>query len=159
MELTWLDNAFWNTNDKTSVSAIAESQDKDGKVTRQVLVVNKTTPDGNENPDFVNLLEQVTVETIDANTANRAEMKAQEAAMQQQRQEEKIRAMALEQLFEAKLKAFEIDAVKNCTNRVLKSRLRKAKNQIELAAIASIIIMEEMNAEQSEEINSADSTQ
>lgn len=155
MERTWIDNAFWNTADKTSVSAIAESQSKDGKVTREVLTVSKIGPDGSENPDFIDLVNSLTEEKIDANTTERDERKARETLSHQQRQEEKIRARALEMLFDAKLKAFEIEDVKNCTDRVLKSKLRKAKNIIEVNAYATIIIMEQMNAAESE----SDSTQ
>lgn len=150
MERTWVDNAFWTTDEKAAVTAIAESTAKDGKVTRQVLTILKVGPDGSENPDFIELINSLTEEKIDANTTERAERRARDTAMQQQRQAEKIRAHALEMLFEAKLKAFEVEDVKNCTNRVLKSKLRKAKNLIEVNAYATIIIMEQMNAAESE---------
>jgi hypothetical protein len=56
--------------------------------------------------------------------------------------------MQQEQLFVAKLDAFEIDAVKNSKNRDLKSKIRKSKNFMEVTAYTVMLLMqEEANAE------------
>lgn len=152
MERTWSDNAFWTDNSKGAITAILSVVNSENQKTTQVVTVNKSNPDGSENPDFAELISQVSEEKIDQNTQERIQKKAQEAELDHQRREERARAVALEQLFEAKLKAFEIDDIKNCKDRVLKSKLRKAKNLIEVNAYATIIIMEQMKAnEESEE--------
>lgn len=145
MERTWLDNAFWNDSEQTSLTAIAETTNEDGSVTRQVLTLSKTA-NGTENPDFIEAVNSITVDKINQNTQERISRKQQEIAEEQSRREEFARAKSLEQLFEAKLKAFEIEEVKNSTNRILKSKLRKAKNQVEVNAYTAIIIMEQLNA-------------
>jgi hypothetical protein len=56
--------------------------------------------------------------------------------------------MQQEQLFAAKLDAFEIDVVKNSTNRDLKSKIRKSKTFMEVTAYTVMLLMqEETNAE------------
>ena len=47
-----------------------------------------------------------------------------------------------------KLQTFEIPQVKESTNRTLKSKIRKAKNAIEMQAYATILLMEIMNEEE-----------
>lgn len=150
MERTWSDNAFWADDSKEAVTAILTVTDSQNKKTTQVVTVNRTNPDGSENPDYSEVIDQLTEEKITINTQKRIEAKRQEEELEYQRREERARAVALEQLFDAKLKAFEIEDIKNCKDRVLKSKLRKAKNLIEVNAYATIIIMEQMNAEKEE---------
>ena len=45
----------------------------------------------------------------------------------------------------------EIEDIKNSTNRVLKAKLRKSKNTVEVNVYATMIIMENMNSESTEE--------
>ena len=40
---------------------------------------------------------------------------------------------------------FEIEEIKESTNRKLKSKIRKAKNQVEMTAYATMLLMEIMN--------------
>jgi type I restriction enzyme R subunit len=49
----------------------------------------------------------------------------------------------LERLFNSKLACFEILEIKNSKNRKLRSKIRKAKNEIELMAYTSLLVMEE----------------
>ena len=51
--------------------------------------------------------------------------------------------MQQEQLFAAKLDAFEIDLIKGSKNRELKSKIRKAKNIMEVTAYTVILLQQE----------------
>jgi len=144
---TWIDNAFWENANKTVATAILEIDSGEGQVTRQVLQVRKHAPDGSENPDWNELLSQVPSETIDGNTEARVARKEKEAQELKLKRDEYLRAQTMEQLFEAKLKAFEIEDIKNSKNRLLKSKLRKAKNTVETAAYATLIIMDKIQNE------------
>jgi hypothetical protein len=61
--------------------------------------------------------------------------------------EKKIRADAdeLKNLFDAKLKAFEIDEVQLSANKLLRSKIRKSTNIIELNAWVTAILLESLS--------------
>ena len=151
MQRKWLDNAFWsdNSKDRNHVTAILETTDDNGKKTNQVVRIGKINPEGNENPDFKEIVEQLGVDLIDGNTRERRRRKEEEQVAERQKREENQRARNLEELFNAKLKAFEIDYVKNCKDRILKSKLRKSRNVMEVTAWTSLIMMKEFENEQS----------
>jgi hypothetical protein len=67
----------------------------------------------------------------------------------EQRKIEEEKAKELQILFEAKIQAFEIEQIKNSTNRLLKSKLRKAQNLIEVNIYSMMIVMEELANEES----------
>jgi len=147
----WLDNAFWVDNSKTAVKAILETDLGGGKVDRNVHTITKTADDGTENVLWAQFFEQVSAEKVDRNTKERHDRKAKEHALETQKREETLRARQLEALFDAKLKAFEIQDIKDSKNRKLKARLRKAKNMVEVNAFATMIIMEQVNNESEEQ--------
>jgi hypothetical protein len=60
---------------------------------------------------------------------------------------EKEKAEQLQKLFEAKIQAFEVEEIKNSKNRILKAKLRKAKNLIEVNIYSMMIVMEELQNE------------
>ena len=53
----WLDNAFWETEEKKQLNCILEIKDDAGRVTRQVMLLNRTDTEGNPNPDFDEVVE------------------------------------------------------------------------------------------------------
>lgn len=144
---TWDKKSFWESYDQNRITTILTTVDDDGNSTTQQLTVSKFDVDGNENPDFKEVLDAITFETITANTNERNERKIVERAEAEQTRLEKERAKDLQNLFEAKISAFEIDAIKNSTNRVLKSKLRKAQNVIEVNVYCMMIVMEVLNNE------------
>jgi len=145
----WLDNAFWSDNsDKQNITAILEFDTLDNKKTSQVMQVPENLPNGTPNPDFSDILKAVGVEKIDINTNERLSRHQRDKHQNEQSEREHKKARELESLFNAKLKAFEIDAVKNCKDRVMKSKLRKAKNEMECMAIVTIIIMKSFEADE-----------
>ena len=147
----WMDNAFWETDEKQMLNCILEMEDDVGRVTRQVMKLRKVDEDGNENPDFVEVVEALGDDLITENTNERNSRKKREAEEKKQQELEHAKARKLEQLFNYKLEAFEIDDIKNSKNRQLKSKLRRAKNRVEVDLYAIMIVMEEMKKREEEE--------
>jgi len=141
----WFDNAFWHDIDrKNKAQAILRIIDENGRKITQELTVNKIDYEGNENPDFIELLDQVGEEKITKNTLARKEQKDREKNIETEKEKAKEQARELERLFDAKIKTLEIDQIKSSQNRELKSKLRRAKNNIELQVYAQLIVMEEL---------------
>ena len=145
----WADDSFWESYDQNRITSILTIVDEDGKETKQQLTVARFDPDGNPNPDFNEIIDQIGEEKISENTTKRNERKAKEREIQHQKQVEREKAEKLQQLFEYKIQAFEIDAIKESKNRLLKSKLRKSKNLVEVNIYSMMIVMEELNNEQS----------
>ena len=146
----WMDNAFWETDEREMLNCILEIEDDVGRVPRQVMKLRKTDDDGNDNPDFLEVVEALGEESITANTEERNARKKREAEEEKQRELEHAKARKLEQLFNYKLEAFEVDDIKNSKNRQLKSKLRRAKNKVEVDLYAIMIVMEEMKRREEE---------
>ena len=138
----WENNAFWHSEEHEEAEAILVITDDEGRDITQVLTVRKFDTQGNPNPDFEELLEQVGEEKINANTLERNERKAKEKEYDTQRQKAEQQARELEQLFDAKIKVLEIEKIKNTENKKLKTKLRRSKNMIELNMYAQLILME-----------------
>jgi hypothetical protein len=143
-ERKWLDNAFWHNDEKEMAEAILSITDESGREITQVVTVRKFDVNGNENPDFKELMEEIGEEKIDANTAERRERKSKEKEVEEQRRKAEQQAKDLEVLFDAKIKILEIDQIKNTSNKTLKSKLRRSKNVVELNLYAQLIMMEEL---------------
>ena len=118
----------------------AEFHYEDGRI---VTAVISDTDKGN--PDLAEVMQAFSVEEIEANTQraikkinSKREAEAQAAAAKSERKKQ-------EDLFAVKLKAFEIDAVKESTNRALKSKIRRAKNDFEVLAFTAAVIIDSVN--------------
>ena len=143
----WASDSFWESYDQNRITTILMITDNEGKVTKQQLTVNRYNPDGTENPDFKEIIEQITEEKVTKNTEVRKEKKEKERELNQQKHIEQEKAKKLQRLFEYKIEAFEVDEIKNSKNRLLKSKLRKAKNIVEVNIYSMMIVMEELNNE------------
>jgi hypothetical protein len=142
---TWSDTSFWESYQQDKIRTILKTTDDEGRVITQQLSVDKYAPDGSENIDFKEIISVITAQIITLNTNLRNEKKSAERAEAEQRRLEQEKARELQRLFEAKIQAFEIDSIKNSTNRILKSKLRKAANLIEVNIYSMMIVMEELN--------------
>lgn len=149
---TWVDNAFWETDEKTQLNCILELEDDVGRVTRQVMKLNRHDKEGNENPDFNEVIDALGEESVDTNTVERVERKINEKAEDEQRETEHRRARKLEELFNYKLEAFEVEEIKGSKNRKLKAKLRRAKSKIEVDLYAMMVLKEVIEAEEAEAI-------
>lgn len=139
---------FWNNDDKTSLTVLLEIEDDTGRKRTAEARVSKFAPDGSENPDFLEILNQNPEETIDDNTAKRVENKKRQSEDDERMYKEREQAKKLENLFNSKLEVFEIEEVKNSKNRKLKAKIRRAKNIPEMMAYAIMLMQEELNNEQ-----------
>ena len=144
----WLDNAFWETPEKNELNCILELEDDLGRQTRQVMRLNKLDKQGNPNPDYDEVVEVLGEELIDKRTEERRIRKKQEKEEKQRRDVEHARARKLEDLFNYKMEVFEIDEVKVCKNRPMKSKLRRAKSKIEVDLYAMMILQEHIANEE-----------
>lgn len=136
-----IENPYWANKEKQHVIAEFYYPDTGKRVTASIM------NDGT-NRDFDELLKKYSVEQIDANTKKRVDDRNEQIKHNIERQKVDKTRMQQEQLFAAKLDAFEIDVVKNSKNRDLKSKIRKAKNIMEVTAYTVMLLQqEESNAE------------
>ena len=140
----WASDSFWESYDQNRITSVLMTTDDDGRVTKQQLTVNRYNPDGTDNPDFQEILNSLTEEKITQNTQKRNEKRAAEREAREQQRLEREKAAELQKLFEAKIQAFEIEDIKNSKNRVLKAKLRKARNLVEVNIYSMMIVMEEL---------------
>lgn len=140
----YMDNAFWEREDKSLIKCIRMTKLPDGREKKDILSVPKLRSNGQPNPQYDEVIRELTIEGIDRSHQERLERKAKEQAEAQVIESQNKKAAQLEDLFSLKLKAFEIEGIKTSTNRELRSRLRRAQNEIELNAIATLLIGEEL---------------
>lgn len=95
------------------------------------------------NPDYVAIMEKFTEAEIDENTRLREERRADEVRQRMERSKVDQQRRKDEALFEAKLEAFEVPIIKNSTNKVMKTKIRRSKSALEVMAYATMLIMEE----------------
>ena len=100
-------------------------------------------PDGT-NPDMKAVLEQYTEEQIDSNTQEGLDRRNENIKRQMERRESQNARAKQEALFNCKLEAFEVDAIKNSKNTELKRMIRKSKTIMEVQAYATILMMKEL---------------
>jgi hypothetical protein len=143
----WLENSFWHNEEKEVAEAILVITDSEGREITQVLTVRKFDTEGETNPDWVELMDQVGEEKIDENTEERRKRKAEEREVEEQERKANQKARDLEELFDAKIKILEIDEIKNTENKTLKSKLRRSKSILEMNTYAQLIMMEALGVE------------
>jgi hypothetical protein len=152
VERKWASDSFFEGFDQNRIKTVLTITEDDGKIIKQELIVNKFTEKGAVNPDYEEIITAISEEKITENTNKRNERKLKEREAIEQERIEKEKVEALQELFETKIQAFEIEAIKKSTNRELKSKLRKAANKVEVYIYSMMIVMEELNNEKPEEV-------
>jgi hypothetical protein len=148
----WMDNAFWETDEKEKLNCILEMKDDLDRETRQVMMLSRTNKDGSENELFNEVIDTLGVESVDRNTEDRKVRKSAEKEENKQRDVEHARARKLEELFNYKLEVFETEEIKNSKNRKLKSKLRRAKSKIEVNLYAMMLLKEVLEPEETPDV-------
>lgn len=142
----YLDNAYWEADDRSIVKCIRlttiEGQENQKK--KDVMQFHRIRPDGTECPHYKEVVAKVGIPKIDENTSVRKERKERESKEKRAAHEQKRKTAELEQLFNLKLQAFEIEEIKNSEDRIMRGRIRRAKNAVEMNALASILIAKEL---------------
>jgi len=143
----WMDNAFWESDEKKELNCILELEDDVGRVTRQQMFLLRHDKDGSENELFSEVVDALGEDAIDKETTDRVIRKKAEAEEEKMRDEEHNKARKLEKLFNYKMEAFEVDEIKNSKNRKLKAKLRRAKSKIEVDMYSIMILQDQLEAE------------
>ena len=143
----WMDNAFWETDQKQELNCILELEDDVGRVTRQQMFLRRFEKNGDENELFNEVVDALGEARIDEETEARVARKKAEAEESKIREEEHNKARKLEKLFNYKLEAFEVEEIKNSKNRKLKAKLRRAKSKIEVDMYSIMILQDQLEAE------------
>jgi hypothetical protein len=141
-------NVTWqNIETKQSVNCHILINMDDG--TTQIFEATVTNPSEEElNPDWVAIMEKFGTDVIDANTTEAIqERNTQREVALVDRDEQAgkdIEFKKQEALFAMKLDAFEIEVIKNSTDRAAKALIRKAKSPMEVQAYTTILLMKEL---------------
>ncbi|WJE88075.1 hypothetical protein YFHUAIHA_CDS0202 [Phage C48C1] len=143
----WMDNAFWETDQKNELNCILELEDDVGRVTRQQMFLRRFEKNGDENELFNEVVDALGEARIDEETEARVVRKKAEAEESKIREDEHNKARKLEKLFNYKLEAFEVEEIKNSKNRKLKAKLRRAKSKIEVDMYSIMILQDQLEAE------------
>lgn len=136
---------FWENAAKDRLTVRLNITHDDGSFSTSVAKVSKFDRDGKITSDYEEVISQNSLEEIDKYTKDRLDRHEQEREANIKKQQEKNEAKRLEDLFNYKLQTFEIPEIKESKNRKLKAKIRKAKNQVEMQAYATILLMEIMN--------------
>lgn len=131
-----IENPYWSSKEKQHVIAEFFYPETGKRVTASIM------NDGT-NRDFDELMKKFSIEQIDANTQKRIDDRNERIKHNIERQKVDKTRMQQEQLFAAKLDAFEIDLIKSSKNRELKSKIRKAKNIMEVTAYTVMLLQQE----------------
>lgn len=131
-----IENPYWANKEKQHVIAEFFYPDTGKRVTASIM------NDGT-NRDYEELMKKYSIEQIDANSKKRVDDRNERIKQNIERQKVDRTRMQQEQLFAAKLDAFEIDVIKSSKNRELKSKIRKAKNIMEVTAYTVMLLQQE----------------
>lgn len=101
--------------------------------------------EGLVNKDFDAIMEEFGEEVLDENTKIYEENIDEDRKRAEEAREVHINRVKQETLFEMKLEAFEVDLIKQSSNKELKKLLRKAKTIVEVQSYATLIIQEELS--------------
>lgn len=137
-------NPHWINNARTVLSV--EFHYDDGRVMSAVI-----NGDDVNNTDLKQVLAEFTTEQLEENTRKAIAKQNRDREVAEKKEAAEKDRQRQEALFALKLKAFEVDAVKNTTEKKLKSALRRAKSDLEVYAFASAIIMKDFESKQLQE--------
>lgn len=130
-------NPYWSNKDNRHLIVTIELANG------QHSMASIQDPEGT-NPDMKAVLEQYTEEEIDANTQKGLERRNENIKRQMERRESQQARAKQEALFNCKLEAFEVEAIKNSKNAEMKRMIRKSKSIMEVQAYATILLMKEL---------------
>lgn len=134
---------FWENYQKDRITCKLVITHENGEVTSSTSTVSKYDKNGKITQDYNDVIAATPVEKINKNTEEREQRHKDNRLNDKRKHAEREAARKLEQLFNAKLEVFEIESIKNSTNRKAKSKIRRSKNQYEMMAYAIMLIQEE----------------
>lgn len=142
---------FWMDRAKTRICCRFVYDDG-----REYEAVVSDTEEGN--PDWKEIMDTFGVEGIDESSKEIGEQRRRDMELKHQQNIEYAEREKTDILFTAKLEAFEIEEVKNSTNRTLKSKIRKAKTIMEVQSYTITLIMKEIEKSEKAAKSTANTT-
>jgi len=140
------ENAFWRNQEKTEAMSIYCIEQDDGTVDRRQQPVPKFVDD-KINPLWTQLMEEIGPKKLDENTEQRRKEKITKANETNLKQKQREKSVKLEELFAQKLKAFEIQEVRECKDKRVRTKIRAAKNEVEMNAWIAVAFMKSLEEE------------
>lgn len=137
-------NPHWINNARTVLSV--EFHYDDGRVMSAVI-----NGDDVNNADLKQVLADFTTEELEDNTKKAIAKQGRDREAAEKKEAAEKDRQRQETLFALKLKAFDVEAIKNTTEKKLKSALRRAKSDLEVYAFASAIIIKDFESKQAPE--------
>lgn len=134
-------NPIWDNKEKTRIKCQIIITNPDGSETKHIASISKGSGDWNlimkkYGQDYV---DEKTVEITEKVKKDQAE-KLEKRKENSERSKERMR---LESLFTRKLEIFEIEEVKNSTNKEIKAKIRKAKTETEALVYAAKLVSDQ----------------
>lgn len=147
MKTYFLDSAFWRNDDHTAATAIFVTEFESGSLENRQVDLDKFVVTGEPCKMFKKLIEQLGEVKITENTEIRKKKKEEEKRKEKLEKNQQKVNKEFDDLFQAKIQAFDIEAIRKTTNKKLRSKLRRSKNVIELNAYVTMILMESLDNE------------
>ena len=142
-------NPHWINNARTVLAA--QFHYDDGRIVEAVISQTDTS-----NTDLAEILNKFSQSQLEDNTAANIKKVTTEQAAAEQKKQDEIERIRAERLFAAKLEVFEVEAIKNSTNRKLKSRIRRSSSVVEVGAWAAALLLSDFNAAEITEVSTSE---
>jgi hypothetical protein len=128
----------WGSESKTSI--ICKFRYSDGRV----LNASISVPEGGTNPDWDEIMEKFGVEYLDNEAIRQLDDHNKRKATAINQRQIDMERQQKEILFNAKAEAFDMEVVKNSTNREVKNKIRRATSIMEVHVYTAMLhIMED----------------
>ena len=128
-------NPRWGNDRKTLI--VTRFRYDDGHTAEASISV----PEGGSNSDWDEIIEKFGKNYLDQQTQIYLKKERDKKLQVENQRKLDFERMQKEQLFNAKAEAFDIDLVKNSTNREVKNKIRRAKNIMEVQIYAALLHM------------------
>ena len=127
----------WGNEQKTHI--IAKFRYDDGRIVDASISV----PEGGSNSDWDEIMESFGKEYLDEQTKAQLDRHIQRKTEAAEQRKLNIERAQKEVLFNAKAEAFDMDVVKNSTNREIKNKIRRATSVMEVQVYTAMLHMME----------------
>ena len=134
-----IENPRWANSEKTQI--MCEFVYPDG---RRLKAAVSNTDEGN--PDWYEIIDGIGADTIDGNTTKQKESVLERDKNRVEQQKLDLDRMKKEAVFNAKADAFDMDIVRDSSDKDLKSKIRKAKSILEVTVYTTILVQKELAA-------------
>lgn len=138
-------NPIWQDKDNRHI--VCEMLQPDGNYSVAHIVAGPES-EGQTNSDYEALVSAYGIEDLDVRTEEHKQKQIEARQRETENIEVRKNRQKQEVLFNMKLEAFEIDFVKNSTNKDLKKLIRRSKSPLEVQAFTTILIQQELEKDE-----------